>query len=173
MYIGRLAASVVLLIVGTVPNLAAAQGPELPPAPRLRGICPLSDGPRQGWLTFTAPGLGVRISYPQNWVPREEGSQQVAFTAGDRVMLRTRIVDTGGLDPLGWLQARVRTEEGRRCRVVALESWIGHQCFDLTGQVWTTFLLTTNRVLAVEVPATLDRGVHCAILAGIDELTRP
>lgn len=157
-------------LVSLLAERSGAQAPELPPLPRLHGICLPTDEPGSGWPVFTAAALRIRISHPPGWRPIVVGARQIEFIVADRLMLRLRVVDTGGLTPLAWLQARVRTGEGQGCRVVAIGAFVGHQCFERQTQVWTTFLLTSRRVLAVEVPATVAREIHCAMLGAVEEI---
>ncbi len=84
-------------------------------------------------------------------------------------------IDTAGFDPMAWLRARLRAESGQQCRVVAIGTFVGHQCFNPAAGVWTTYLLASNRVLAVEALATLSREIHCGILVGLVDLeeTKP
>ncbi len=164
----------ILLMAGATPSPVFSQGPDLPQVPRLTGICLLIDGPKAGWSTFTASALGVRIPYPPDWSPREEdGGRRLTFVAGGQTAVRVRSVDTAGLSPLEWLQARLRTDEARDCRVVTMGSLVGHQCFNPTTRTWTTYLLTSNHVLAVEAPATLARATHCGMLMGVEDLAQP
>jgi hypothetical protein len=160
-----------LAVVLLTPDLTVAQAPERPQLPRLQWMCPLREVSRAGWLAFSAPALGVRIPYPQAWAPRVTDAFEVLFVADGRVMLRARKVDTEGLDPLGWLRARVRSEAGRSCWVVALGVLVGDQCFDELVQTWTTFLATTGAILAIE-EAAVDRDTYCTIVKGVEELDR-
>ncbi len=170
----RVACLAALMVVGATHGLAFAQGPDLPQVPRLQGICLLTDGPKPGWPTFTAAALGVRIPYPPNWSPRvENGGRRLSFKAGGQAMVLVRAIDTAGQSPTGWLQARLRTGERQRCRIVDIGGLMGQQCFNRTTRTWTTFVLTSNHVLAAEAPAALARELYCGMLMGMEALARP
>ncbi len=158
-----------LVVVGATHGLAFSQGPDLPQVPRLQGICRLEDGPGPGWSTFRVPSLGLQMAHPFGWTPWQEPGR-VTFLAAGRIVIRISRIDTAGLDPMAWLRARLHVESAQQCRVVAIGPFVGHQCFNHAADVWTTYLLASNRVLAVEAPATLSREVHCGVLAGLVDL---
>ncbi len=158
-----------LLPMSLAPGHARAQGPDLPPIPRLSGICHLADGPKRGWASATLRSLGVRVSHPPEWSARESTGPRIEFVTGDRVMARLWAVDTGGVAPAAWLERQDRTAGGGRCQTVVLGGSRGRQCFDPTTGTWTTFLIAAHRVIAVEAPGTLSRETHCGILMSVRE----
>ena len=164
-------AAMVVLLTGLATLPGRAQGPDLPPLPRLQGVCQLSDGPAQGWSRYTASSLSVRVSFPAGWSAREVGGR-LELVAPDRVMARLRRVHTGGLSPVDWLRDQARRPDGARCRMVILGGFQGRQCFDSSADLWTTYLAGGGRVLAVEVPGSVTRQIHCGILMGIEDLSR-
>lgn len=161
---------VALLLMSVAPAPGAAQGPDLPQVPRLSGICQITDGPSRGWAGYASSALGVRVSRPPEWSPRERG-KRIEFVAADRVMLLVREVNIEGAAPAVWLR-RARTPEGGRCHAVVLGTFRGRQCFDPAAGRWTTFLMTSHRVVAVEVPGTLAREIHCGVLMSFEDLWR-
>ncbi|MGQ0571356.1 MAG: hypothetical protein ACT4P5_17775 [Armatimonadota bacterium] len=165
------ACAAILVVLGLVTTSGRAQGPDLPPVPRMQGICMLTDGPRRDWTGYTA-GLGVRLSFPQDWSPREVADHRLELLQNGRPMLRLWEVDTDGLAPTAWLQQRASRPDARGCRLMALGASTGQQCFGDAAQTWTTYLLTRRRVLAVEVPAAVVRETHCGILKSIKDLSR-
>jgi len=161
----------ILILLGFVTAAGRAQGPDLPPIPRMQGICVLTDGPRRDWTGYTA-GLGVRLSFPHDWSPREVADHRLELLQNGQPMLRLWEVDTGGLAPAAWLQQRASRPDARGCRLMALGVSTGQQCFGDAAQTWTTYLITPRRVLAVEVPAAVARETHCGILKSIEDLSR-
>lgn len=147
---------------------ARAQGPDLPPIPRMSGICQLADGPKRGWASVTLRPLGVRVSHPPEWSARETTERRIELASGNRVMVRLWAVDTGGVAPSAWLQRQDPTRAGR-CQMVQLGGSRGRQCFDRTADTWTTFLIVAQRVIAIEARGALSRETHCGILISVRE----
>lgn len=156
------------VLLGGLVMPIAAQAPDAPPLPRLQGLCRPEDGPQPGWRRHSASSLGVRVPVPAGWSVREAAGG-LDLVAPDRVMVRIRLVDTGGRTPLAWLSAQAARSAAARCRAVILGTLQGRQCLDTSSGVWTTYLTTSRRVLAVDAPPAVDRRIHCGILTGIVE----